>query len=187
MAVISATMSPDLSDRFEREALPHSVSLYQSAVRLTRHTQDAEDLVQETMTRACAGFGRFKPDTNIRAWLQRIMMNIFISGYRKRHREPFLVVIPADNMPQTQRPGYAGDHALSAEDEAISALPATQIFQALRDLSPDFRHVVYLIDVEGFSYAETAQLMGTPLGTVMSRLHRGRRQLRAQVNAVANN
>jgi RNA polymerase sigma-70 factor, ECF subfamily len=181
MAVGNLRMSPELSERFERDAIPFRGSLYQTAIRLTRHPQDAEDLVQETMARACAGFGHFQSGTNLRAWLQRILMNTFISGYRKRQREPFLTIMPAQNLPANLPPVYASPQSASAEDAVISELPATETFSKLRNLPAIFRHVVYLIDVEGFSYTETAQIMGTPLGTVMSRLHRGRRQLRAQL------
>ena len=100
---VDRRMSQDLATRFETEALPHRGPLLQAALRLTHHPQDAEDLVQDTMAKACAGFGSFKPGTNVRAWLYRIMMNTFINGYRKRQRDPFLVVAPAEQL-QFARP-----------------------------------------------------------------------------------
>lgn len=177
----SRRLSPGLAARFEREALPYRGMLLQNAVRLTRHAQDAEDLVQETMARACAGFPAFKPGTNVRAWLFRIMMNTFINGYRRRQREPLLVHEPSDDtlaaLPGAQRSVRID----SAEDQALSALPAQEIVCAMRALPADFRRAVYLIDVAGYSYREAAAMMGTPIGTVMSRLHRGRTSLRARL------
>lgn len=173
-------MSDQLVERFEREALPHRAALIQNALRLTRHAQDAEDLVQETMLRACAGFYRYRPGTNVRAWLQRIMVNAFISGYRKRQHEPHLVFASEQQM-QTAARASQSDATPSAETQALSRLPSAEIVRALSNIAPEFRQAIYLIDVEGFSYRETAAAMGAPLGTVMSRLHRGRATLRAQL------
>jgi RNA polymerase sigma-70 factor, ECF subfamily len=174
-------MSPSLADRFEREAIPCRSALLQSAIRLTRHPQDAEDLVQETMARACAGFPAFRPGTNVRAWLFRIMMNTFINGYRKRQREPLMVYETADDA-LAALPGAAlAARTDSAEAQALSRMPDDDLVSAMRALPADFRQVVYLIDLAGYSYRETATIMGTPIGTVMSRLHRGRASLRAQL------
>ena len=177
----SLRMSPSLADRFEREALPYRGTLLQSAIRLTRHPQDAEDLVQETMARACAGFPAFKPGTNVRAWLFRIMMNTFINGYRRRQREPVLVYELADDALAAMPGPRRTPRTESAEEQALSRLPTDEIVAAMRALPSDFRQAVYLIDVAGYSYRETAAMMGTPIGTVMSRLHRGRASLRAQL------
>jgi RNA polymerase sigma-70 factor, ECF subfamily len=174
-------MSARLADRFEREALPYRGTLLQSASRLTRNPQDAEDLVQETMARACAGFPAFKQGTNIRAWLFRIMMNIFINGYRKRQREP-LMVFESDGEALAALTGaHLSLRTESAEEQALSRLPTDEIVRAIRALPADFRQAVYLIDVAGYSYRDAATMMGTPIGTVMSRLHRARASLRAQL------
>jgi RNA polymerase sigma-70 factor (ECF subfamily) len=178
-------MSQELAARFEREAVPHRSSLLQSAFRLTRQAQDAEDLVQETLVRACAGFGGFKPGTNARAWLHRIMMNTFINGYRKRQREPFLVVSPAEQLQFAAPACELPASTTSAEEQVLARIAAPELIGALRELPAEYRLAVYLVDVEGFSYREAAAAMGTPLGTVMSRLHRGRSCLRTRLLAVA--
>jgi RNA polymerase sigma-70 factor (ECF subfamily) len=174
-------MSCELAARFEAEALPHRPGLLSAALRLTHHPHDAEDLVQETMVRACAGFGGFRAGTNVRAWLHRIMMNTFINGYRKRQREPFLIIAPGEQLPHSGPASELPASARSAEDEVLSRIPADELTAALRDLPAEYRLAVYLVDVEGYRYREAAALMGTPLGTVMSRLHRGRACLRASL------
>ena len=171
----------DLATRFEDEAVPYAAQLYPAAVRMTRSHQDAEDLVQETMTKAWAAFGGFEPGTNVRAWLYRIMTNTFISGYRRRDRVPLLLqddLVDRVALPMWPSTLPAGR---SAEAEALDRMPAEQLRQALRELPADFRTVVYLADVEGYTYHETAIMMGTPIGTVMSRLHRARRALRSKL------
>lgn len=174
--VMRRTMSPELAQRFERDVLPYRLSLQHNAFRLTHHVQDAEDLVQETLARACAGYHHFQPGTNLRAWLHRILTNAFISGYRKRQRQPLMVVADSEQLqavqPPTQRP---------AEEQALALMPTDEIVAALRSLPHEFRLAVYLIDVEGLSYRETAAIVGTPIGTVMSRVHRGRTSLRSQL------
>ena len=171
----------DLATRFEDEAVPFAAQLYPAAVRMTRSHQDAEDLVQETMAKAWAAFGGFESGTNIRAWLYRIMTNTFISGYRRRDRVPLLLqddLVDRVALPMWPSTLPAGR---SAEAEALDRMPAEQLRQALRELPADFRTVVYLADVEGYTYHETATMMGTPIGTVMSRLHRARRALRSKL------
>lgn len=180
------TMSPELAERFERDVLPYRSSLQRSAYRLTHHTQDAEDLVQETLARACAGYHHFRPGTNLRAWLHRILENTFISGYRKRQREPLVVIGDSEQLCAIQSPVHHPAATRSAEDQALARMPADELTSALRALPEEFRLVVYLIDVEGLSYRETAAVMGTPIGTVMSRLHRGRTSLRSQLLAAAS-
>jgi RNA polymerase sigma-70 factor, ECF subfamily len=170
-------MTPELAERFERDALPYQGQLLRAALQLTKHHQDAEDLVQESIAKACAAFHRFTPDTNVRAWLYRIMLNTFINGYRKQQREPFLSVPSVEELSAGERLGLGA--AISAEDAALSKIPTRRLVTALQDLPEEFRQVLYLIDVEGFSYRETAAIMRTPLGTVMSRLHRARTSLRA--------
>jgi RNA polymerase sigma-70 factor, ECF subfamily len=170
-------MSPELAERFERDALPYQGQLLRAALQLTKHSQDAEDLVQESIARACAAFHRFTPDTNVRAWLHRILLNTFINGYRKRQREPLLTVPSVEDLGVGERSGFAAS-SISAEDAVLSKIPAARLVTALQILPEEFRQVLYLIDVEGFSYRETAVIMNTPLGTVMSRLHRARTSLR---------
>ncbi len=176
----SAPMPPDLAARFETEAVPYRDQLYPVAVRMTRAREDAEDLVQETMIKAWAAYRNFEPGTNLRAWLYRIMTNTFISSYRRRERVPVLMQDDlVDRM--SLRVWPSGTGARSAEAEALDRMPTEQIRQALQELPEDFRTVVYLADVEGYTYHETAEMMGTPIGTVMSRLHRARRTLRAKL------
>jgi RNA polymerase sigma-70 factor, ECF subfamily len=179
-------MSPELAERFERDALPYQGQLLRAALQLTKHRQDAEDLVQESIARACAAFYRFTPETNVRAWLHRILLNTFINSYRKRQREPFLSVSSVEELSVGERPGL-GVASISAEDAVLSKIPAHRLVTALKDLPEDFRQVLYLIDVEGFTYRETAAIMQTPLGTVMSRLHRARTSLRAGLLSESEN
>ncbi|HEY7325822.1 MAG TPA: sigma-70 family RNA polymerase sigma factor [Streptosporangiaceae bacterium] len=184
--VTRRTMSPELAARFERDVLPYQPSLQRSAFRLTRHAQDAEDLVQETLARACAGYHHFRPGTNLRAWLHTILQNTFISGYRKRQREPMVVIGDSEQLCAVQPPALQRAATQSAEDQALARMPAEELTSALRALPEEFRRAVYLIDVEGLTYRETAAVMGTPIGTVMSRLHRGRTSLRSQLLPAAS-
>lgn len=176
------TMSPELAARFERDVLPYRSSLQHSAFRLTHHAQDAEDLVQETLARACAGYHHFRLGTNLRAWLHRILKNVFISSYRRRQREPLIVIADTEQL-QAARPQLPHLATRSAEEQALARMPADEIGSALRALPEEFRRAVYLVDVEGLSYRETASMMGTPIGTVMSRVHRARASLRWQLMA----
>jgi len=164
--------------RFERDALPYLDKMYPAAMRLTGNRADAEDLVQETFTKAYAAFGQFEPG-NMGAWLYRILTNTFISGYRKRQHEPQLAAASQIWDGQLARSGYQPSAGLaSAETEVLERQPDPRISRALRALSQDLRAVVYLADIEGYAYREIAQATGTPMGTVRSRLHRARRQLR---------
>jgi RNA polymerase sigma-70 factor, ECF subfamily len=169
---------PDLHARFEQDVLPALGRLYPAALRMTRNASDAEDLVQETSAKAYAAFHQFKPDTNLRAWLNRILANTFINGYRKRRREP-IQELGADFERDWQLDGDPlAQRARSAEAEAMDRLGDDEIARALLDLPETFRMTVYLADVEGYPYKEIAEIMGTPVGTVMSRLHRARGRLR---------
>jgi RNA polymerase sigma-70 factor, ECF subfamily len=167
----------DLDDRYEREVLPLMRDLYAAALRLTRNPTDAEDLLQETFLRAYRGFSGFREGTNLKAWLYRILTNAFINSYRKRQREP--QVVPDDQVEEWylyDRLAREGVGA-SAEAEVLDSLPDEDVQGALESLPEQFRLAVWLADVEGFSYREIAEILDVPIGTVMSRLHRGRRAL----------
>jgi RNA polymerase sigma-70 factor (ECF subfamily) len=168
-----------LAERFQRDAVPLVGQLFTGALRLTRNRADAEDLVQETMLRAYIGFGSFRPDSNLKAWLYRILHNTWINAYRKQQRRPAQVWM--DNLTDRHAARYAAtapNGLRSAEVEVLEALPDTEIQAALLSLPEVFRMSIYYADVEGFSYAEIADIMGTSKGTVTSRLHRGRTRLR---------
>jgi RNA polymerase sigma-70 factor, ECF subfamily len=164
-------------DRFA-EALAYTRQLHAMAARMTRNPADAEDLVQETYTRAYASFHQFSEGTNLRAWLNRILTNAFISGYRKRRREPVLPTAGLDDWQLARAQSHTSSGMRSAEDLALDHMPDASLTAALRQLPDEFRVAVYLADVEGLGYREIAAIMGCPVGTVMSRLHRGRGRLR---------
>jgi RNA polymerase sigma-70 factor, ECF subfamily len=166
-----------LEERFEREALPLLRELYAAALRLTRKPADAEDLVQEAYLRAYRGFARFEEGTNLRAWLHRILTNTFINAYRKRQREP--QTVSEEEVPDWYLyDKLAGGGAEpSAETQVLESLPDEDVQDALAALPERFRMAVLLADVQGFSYKEIAEILDIPMGTVMSRLHRGRRAL----------
>ena len=165
--------------RFERDALQYLDQLYGAAMRMTRNPADAEDLVQETYLKAFAAFASFTDGTNLKAWLFRILTNTYINIYRKKQRQPFQS--GTDDLSDGQiheAASHTSRGLRSAEAEALDRLADTDVVEALAAVPEDFRMAVYLADVEGFSYKEIAEIMQTPVGTVMSRLHRGRKLLR---------
>jgi RNA polymerase sigma-70 factor (ECF subfamily) len=168
-----------LAKRFQRDAVPLMDQLFSEALRLTRNRADAEDLLQETMLCAYIGFPSFRAGTNLKAWLYRILHNTWINAYRKQQCRPTQVGI--DDLTDRHAvpdPAAAPTGLRSAEVEALEALPDLQIQAAMLSLPEEFRRAIYYADVEGYSYAQIADTMGTPIGTVMSRLHRGRTRLR---------
>ena len=170
----------DVRALFEEQALQYMDQLYAAAMRMTRNPADAADLVQETYVKAYQAFGQFQQGTNLKAWLYRIQTNTFINIYRKNQRNPYQGTI--DDLEDWQLGGAESitqsTSTRSAEAEAIDHLPDNAVKEALQAVPEDFRMAVYYADVEGFSYQEIADIMKTPVGTVMSRLHRGRRMLR---------
>jgi RNA polymerase sigma-70 factor (ECF subfamily) len=182
MAVTGGTETPTddaaLRERFERDVLPLLPNLYAAALRMTRNPADAEDLVQDTYLRAFRGFSGFKEGTNLKAWLYRILTNSFINTYRKKQRQPQTVEGPDDIDEWYLFDKLGGRNVeLSAETEVLDKIPDEAVKAALESLPENFRLPVLLADVEGFSYKEIAEIMDTPIGTVMSRLHRGRKAL----------
>ena len=172
--------------RFERDAMGYLDQLYGAALRMTRNPADAEDVVQETYAKAFSSFDQFTPGPNLKAWLYRILTNTYTNSYRKAQRQPKISgSVDVEDWQLARAASHSSGGLPSAEREALDKLPDTVITDALESLSPDFRQAVLLADVEGFSYKEIAEIMGTPIGTVMSRLNRGRGQLRDKLGDYA--
>lgn len=171
----------DRTNRFERDALVFTDQLYAAALRYTKNPEDARDLVQDTYLKAFTSFHQFEEGTNLRAWLYRVLTTTFINTYRKGQRQPKIAQAELEDWQLAQSQSHTSDLGKSAEVEALENLPDSDIKRALQEIPEDFRMVVYLADVEGFSYKEIAEIVSAPPGTVMSRLHRGRKQLREKL------
>jgi RNA polymerase sigma-70 factor (ECF subfamily) len=171
----------DRTIRFERDALAFTDQLYSAALRYTKNPEDARDLVQDTYLKAFTSFHQFEEGTNLRAWLYRVLTTTFINTYRKDQRRPQVAQAELEDWQLAQAQSHTSDLGKSAEAEALENLPDSDIKRALQEIPEEFRMVVYLADVEGFSYKEIAEIVGVPGGTVMSRLHRGRKQLREKL------
>lgn len=174
----------DQGTRFAAEAIPYMSRLYPAALRLTRNHCDAEDLIQETFAKAYVKFHQFSPDTNLRAWLYTILVRTFYSTCRRRDRRVG-EVLAADIYDTAEARDALSEPPRSAEAEALDKIGGSAIMRALDSLPESFRDAIYLADIEGYRYSEIAELMGTPLGTVMSRIHRGRAMLREKLRAHA--
>jgi RNA polymerase sigma-70 factor (ECF subfamily) len=171
--------------RFESDALQYMNQLYAAALRYTKKPEDAQDLVQDTYAKAYTSFHQFEPGTNLKAWLYRVLTTTFINTYRKDQRRPQTSDSEMADWQIAEAASHTSDQGKSTEDVVLENLPDSDIKQALAEIPEEFRMAVYLADVEGFSYKEIAEIVGVPSGTVMSRLHRGRKQLREKLTDYA--
>jgi len=167
--------------RFERDAMQYTNQMYAAALRYTKDPHDAQDLVQDTYAKAFVSFHQFEPGTNLKAWMYRILSTTFINTYRKDQRRPQISDGELEDWQIFGASSHTSDQGRSAEDVALDGIIDVDVRAALAAMPEDFRMAVYLADVEGFSYKEIAEIVGVPPGTVMSRLHRGRKLLRASL------
>jgi len=167
--------------RFERDAMQYTSQLYAAALRYTKNQHNAQDLVQDTYAKAFTSFHQFEPGTNLKAWLYRILTTTFINTYRKDQRRPLISDGEVEDWQLAASASHTSDQGKSAEDEVLENLPDGEVKRALQEIPEEFRLAVFYADVEGYSYKEIADILGIPSGTVMSRLHRGRKLLRAML------
>lgn len=169
--------------KFEAAVAPYMDELYGAAVRLTRSRSDADDVLQEAMTRAWAFWDRFQEGTNARAWMHRILFNTFVNGYRRKKRErEILAQVKVETI---REPHWSRGEAKLEQQRPPMALVGDEVRAALAELQPAFREAVVLVDLQGRSYKEAAAQLGCPVGTIMSRLHRGRKALQATLRGYA--
>jgi len=173
--------------RFERDAMQYTNQLYAAALRYTKDPHNAQDLVQDTYAKAFTSFHQFEPGTNLKAWLYRILTTTFINTYRKDQRRPLISDGEIEDWQLAASASHTSDQGKSAEDEVLENLPDGDVKRALHEISEEFRLAVFYADVEGYSYKEVADILGIPAGTVMSRLHRGRKLLRVLLADYAKN
>ena len=173
--------------RFERDAMQYTNQLYAAAMRYTKDPHDAQDLVQDTYAKAFTSFHQFEPGTNLKAWLYRILTTTFINTYRKDQRRPLISDGEVEDWQLAASASHTSDQGKSAEDEVLENLPDGDVKRALQEIPEEFRLAVFYADVEGYSYKEIAEILGIPAGTVMSRLHRGRKLLRVLLMDYAKN
>ena len=191
MAVNSLLMSSDIATttskpesaadrvaRFERDAMQYTSQLYAAAMRYTKNPHDAQDLVQDTYAKAFTAFHQYQDGTNLKAWLYRILTTTFINTYRKDQRRPQISGTEVEDWQLARASSHTSDQGKSAEDVVLENLPDGDVKRAMEEIPEEFRMAVYYADVEGYSYKEIAEILGIPAGTVMSRLHRGRKLLR---------
>jgi RNA polymerase sigma-70 factor (ECF subfamily) len=179
---VHADPTSDHRTRFEADAIPYMRQMFPAALRLTQERCDAEDLIQETFARAYQKFDQFTPGTNLRGWLHCIMVRTFYGMCRTRSRRP-AEVLAADLHESADCRDSLVAPSRSAEAEALAGISDSAIMAALRELPAGFKTVIYLADIEGYQISDIAEIMDTPLGTVMSRIHRGRRMLRERLLA----
>ena len=165
-------------NRFERDAMVYLNQLYSAALRYTKNPHDAQDLVQDTYAKAFSSFHQFEEGTNLKAWLYRVLTTTFINNYRKDQRRPQLSAGEVEDWQLADAASHSSHLGKSAEDEVLEQLPDGDVKAALESIPEEFRLVIYYADVEGYPYKEIAEILGIPQGTVMSRLHRGRKLLR---------
>jgi RNA polymerase sigma-70 factor, ECF subfamily len=185
---VALTADTDPTAGFENQFAPVLGDLHRQALRMTRHHADAEDLVQDTLAKAFAGFDSFRPDGNICAWLYRILVNTHISNCRKAQRRPVQHLAAAISDLQVMvSAAHSATGMPSAEDQALKRIGDYDVITAMRALPEQFRLTVYYADIQGLPCKEIATVMNTPIGTVVSRLHRGRRRLRRLLTEVGRN